>query len=97
LLLQGYGEGLLTEPAGTTGGNLPNIMGVRQILVSLKVDLQKRGGASELFAHERDEASGTFCQFGTNDIWQSLLSRDREQSLSSVVFCYQGSSPVGRE
>ncbi len=56
LLLQRYDEGLLTEPAGTTGGVLPSMAEVRQILTALKTDLQQRGEASDLFARERDDA-----------------------------------------
>ena len=56
LLLQRYDEGLLTEPAGTTGGVLPSMAEVRQILAALKTDLQQRGEASDLFARERDDA-----------------------------------------
>ena len=56
LLLQRYDEGLLTEPAGTTGGVLPNMDEVRRILTALKTDLQQRGEASDLFAHERGDA-----------------------------------------
>ncbi|MDR3425724.1 MAG: virulence protein RhuM/Fic/DOC family protein [Alphaproteobacteria bacterium] len=56
LLLQRYDEGLLAEPAGTTGGTLPNIAEVRRILAALKTDLQKRGEAGDLFARERGDA-----------------------------------------
>jgi prophage maintenance system killer protein len=56
LLLQRYDEGLLAEPAGTTGGVLPSMAEVRQILAALKTDLQQRGEASDLFARERDDA-----------------------------------------
>lgn len=55
LLLQRYDEGLLTEPAGTAGGILPSMAEVRQILATLKTDLQRRGEASDLFALERDD------------------------------------------
>ena len=56
LLLQRYDEGLLAEPAGTTGGVLPNIAEVRRILAALKTDQQKRGEAGDLFANERGDA-----------------------------------------
>jgi prophage maintenance system killer protein len=56
LLLQRYDEGLLTEPVGTTGGVLPDMVEVRRILAALKNDLQQRGEASDLFARERGDA-----------------------------------------
>jgi prophage maintenance system killer protein len=56
LLLQRYDEGLLIEPSGTSGGNLPNIAAVRKILGTLKADLKRRGEASDLFAQERGDA-----------------------------------------
>ena len=56
LLLQRYDEGLLVEPRGTSGGVLPSMVDVRQILGALKADLQKRGEASDLFARERGDA-----------------------------------------
>lgn len=55
LLLQRYDEGLLTEPEGTKGGELPRIDDIRAILSSLKNDLKGRGEASDLFAQERGD------------------------------------------
>jgi hypothetical protein len=54
LLLQRYDAGLLTEPAGTSGGMLPDMNEVRKILATLKTDLQQRGEASKLLL--RNEA-----------------------------------------
>lgn len=55
LLLQQYDEGLLTDPAGQKGGNLPGAGEARKAIATLKVDLIKRQEATELFALEREE------------------------------------------
>lgn len=55
LLLQRYDEGLLTEPKGTVGGNLPSIDEARNAIAQLKKDLMSRGEASQLFGQEREE------------------------------------------
>lgn len=56
LLLQRYDEGLLTEPNGTAGGEMPSLHEVRQSIASLKADLMSRGEASDLFGLERGDA-----------------------------------------
>lgn len=56
LLLQRYDEGLLTEPRGTIGGELPSLAEVRHSIASLKADLLSRGEAGDLFGLERGDA-----------------------------------------
>ncbi len=56
LLLQRYDEGLLTQPAGTSGGVLPTMQQIREAIKQLKTDLMKRGEASALFGQERGDA-----------------------------------------
>ncbi|MEJ7137707.1 RhuM family protein [Amphibiibacter pelophylacis] len=55
LLLQRYDEGLLTEPLQQSGGHLPRLEQVRQMLGELKRDLMQKGEATELFARERGD------------------------------------------
>ena len=55
LLLQRYDEGLLTEPKGTPGGNLPTVDEARNAIAQLKKELMSRGEASHFFGQERDE------------------------------------------
>jgi prophage maintenance system killer protein len=56
LLLQRYDEGLLTEPKGKHGGDLPSIGEARKSIATLKADLMARGEAGPLFGQEREEA-----------------------------------------
>ena len=53
--LQQYDEGLLTEPAGEAGGELPDLASARAALQDFKQQLIARGEASELFARERGD------------------------------------------
>lgn len=55
LWLQRYDEGLLTEPNGTPGGELPAVDDARAALAQLKAQLMARGEATDLFARERDD------------------------------------------
>lgn len=55
LLLQRYDEGLLTEPEGTPGGNLPTADEARMAIAQLKKNLMSRGEASHLFGQERED------------------------------------------
>lgn len=55
LLLQRYDEGLLTEPAQQSGGQLPSLQEARQALAQLKRDLMQKGEATDLFAKERGD------------------------------------------
>jgi len=55
LWLQRYDEGLLQEPSGHPGGNLPTVQEARAALEQLKARLMARGEASELFARDRGE------------------------------------------
>jgi len=61
LWLQRYDEGLLDDPKGQTGGELPTPEQAMQALETLKQDLIQRGEATELFAKPRAEGlSGIF-------------------------------------
>lgn len=55
LWLQRYDEGLLTEPAGSLGGNLPELEDARVGIARLKADLMSRGEATDLFGRERGD------------------------------------------
>ena len=55
LLLQRYDEGLLTEPKGAPGGELPALDAARSAIATLKTDLMTRREATELFGREREE------------------------------------------
>jgi len=56
LWLQRYDEGLLTAPAGSSGGVLPTLEEAQAAIARLKADLMARGEASELFGRERGDA-----------------------------------------
>lgn len=55
LLLQRYDEGLLVEPKGIAGGELPPLGEARAGIAELKRDLMARGQATELFGCERED------------------------------------------
>jgi len=55
LILQRYDEGLLAEPKGIAGGDLPPVSEARSAIAHLKRDLLARGAATDLFGRERDE------------------------------------------
>ncbi len=55
LWLQRYDEGLLNEPAGQSGGQLPSSEEATHKLQLLKQNLMKKGEATDLFAHPRDD------------------------------------------
>lgn len=58
LWLQRYDEGLLEEPKGQSGGQLPSETEARQALTELKTTLIARDEATELFAKERGDGLG---------------------------------------
>ncbi|MGI9574214.1 RhuM family protein [Alloalcanivorax xenomutans] len=58
LWLQRYDEGLLEEPAGERGGQLPDEAEAMRSLGSLKAQLMERGEATELFARPRSDGLG---------------------------------------
>ncbi len=58
LWLQRYDEGLLEEPAGERGGQLPDEVEAMRSLGSLKAQLMERGEATELFARPRGDGLG---------------------------------------
>lgn len=55
LWLQRYDEGLLNEPSGEIGGNLPSDQQASDALAQLKQNLIERGEATELFAKPRGD------------------------------------------
>jgi prophage maintenance system killer protein len=55
LWLQRYDEGLLAEPKGQVGGDLPTADEAMNNLNQLKTTLIERGEATELFAHLRED------------------------------------------
>lgn len=55
LWLQQYDEGVLAEPAGESGGVLPDVGEARAALSALKAQLTARGEATALFAQERGD------------------------------------------
>jgi len=55
LWLQRYDEGLLDEPKGQTGGDLPSPDEAMQALIALKQDLIARKQATDLFAKPRSD------------------------------------------
>jgi len=59
LWLQRYDEGMLTEPAGQSGGRLPSEAEAMAALQALKKSLIGRGEATELFAQPRGDGLGS--------------------------------------
>jgi prophage maintenance system killer protein len=55
LWLQRYDEGLLNEPAGQSGGQLPTVTDATAKLQHLKQTLIAKGEATDLFAQPRDD------------------------------------------
>ncbi len=55
LLLQRYDSGLLVEPQGVAGGNLPYVAEARRAIGELRADLIARHEATELFGRERED------------------------------------------
>ena len=55
LWLQRYYEGLLTDPRGHPGGELPPVPEARAGIAALKTDLMAKGQASMLFGNERED------------------------------------------
>ncbi|ATC60221.1 virulence protein RhuM/Fic/DOC family protein [Vibrio anguillarum] len=89
LWLQRYDEGLLTEPKGTQGGELPPTEVALQALSELKFDLMAKGEATELFA--RDRGAGGLCSIFGN-LNQSVFGEDAYPTIESkaahlLYFC----------
>lgn len=55
LWLQRYDEGLLNEPQGQPGGNLPSLQQASESLAQLKQTLMEKGEATDLFAKPRGD------------------------------------------
>ncbi len=79
LWLQRYDEGLLSEPVGSPGGELPSLASARQHLLGLKAQLMARGEASELFARERSDGLAALL----GNLQQSVFGEPAYPSLES--------------
>jgi len=79
LLLQRYDEGLLTEPKGEPGGELPSVEEARAAIVRLKEDLLDRNEAGDLFGQERAEGLATIL----GNLRQSVLGAPAYPSIES--------------
>lgn len=79
LLLQRYDEGLLTEPRGHPGGNLPPLAEARDMISELKARLIDRGEAGSLFGQERDQGLASI--FG--NLEQSVFGDPAYPSIES--------------
>lgn len=79
LWLQHYDEGLLDEPSGQTGGELPSPEQAMQSLQALKQSLIQRGEATDLFAKPR--AEGLTGIFG--NLEQSVFGEPAYPTLES--------------
>lgn len=79
LWLQRYDEGLLTEPTGSPGGELPSVKDAQAALASLKTQLMARGEATELFARERGDGLAALL----GNLQQSVFGAPAYPSLES--------------
>lgn len=79
LWLQRYDEGLLTEPAGSPGGQLPSPEQAHAALASLKQNLMQRGEATGLFAQERGDGLSSLL----GNLEQSVFGEPAYPSLES--------------
>jgi len=79
LLLQGYDEGLLSEPKGVPGGVLLAPSEARTAVARLKADLMARGEATELFG--REPKDGLAAQLGNLD--QSIFGDPAYPTIES--------------
>ena len=79
LWLQRYDEGLLTEPTGSPGGELPDATQARRQLAELKTQLMARGEASDLFARERGDGLAALL----GNLEQSVFGEPAYPSLES--------------
>ena len=80
LWLQRYDEGLLEEPEGQQGGQLPSVVDATKALGQLKQQLMERDEATELFAQPRDTHSLAGI-FGNLD--QSVLGSEAYPTIES--------------
>jgi prophage maintenance system killer protein len=79
LWLQRYDEGLLTEPAGSPGGQLPSPEQAHAALACLKQNLMQRGEATGLFAQERGDGLSSLL----GNLEQSVFGEPAYPSLES--------------
>ncbi|PJE79247.1 hypothetical protein CI610_01794 [invertebrate metagenome] len=80
LWLQRYDEGLLEEPEGQQGGQLPSIIDAKKALSQLKQQLMEQGEATELFAQPRN-TDGLAGIFGNLD--QSVFGAEAYPTIES--------------
>lgn len=79
LLLQRYDEGLLTEPKGTPGGNLPTVIEAKMAIAQLKKELISRGEASQLFGQERTEGLSSIL----NNLDQTVFGKPAYETIEN--------------
>jgi prophage maintenance system killer protein len=79
VLLQRYDEGLLAEPRGVKGGELPEVEAARAAIAELKHDLISRREATELFGQER--ANGLESLLG--NLAQSVFGKPAYPTIES--------------
>jgi len=79
LLLQRYDEGLLTEPKGETGGELPPAEEARAVILRLKETLISRKEAGELFGCERSDGLAAIL----GNLHQSVFGASAYPSIES--------------
>jgi hypothetical protein len=69
LLLQRYDEGLRAEPPEQRGGVLPTVQEARQSLATLKIDLMRRGEATDIFVLKRGDACSASGKSRSDRFW----------------------------
>ena len=79
LWLQRYDEGLLCDPIGSPGGQLPSLADAHAALASLKANLQQRGEATELFGRELGDGLAALL----GNLEQSVFGEPAYPSLES--------------
>lgn len=89
LWLQRYDEGLLTDPSGQMGGDLPTVETARSAIFQLKTDLMAKKQACGLFGNERDDGLasilGNLAQSVFGEPAYSTLERRAAHLLYFVV------------
>jgi len=79
LWLQRYDEGMLTEPKGHEGGQLPSEAKAMESLMELKRSLVERGEATDLFALPRGDGLGSLL----GNLQQSVFGEPAYPSIES--------------
>lgn len=97
LLLQRYDEGLLTEPKGTPGGELPPLTGARKAIADLKHNLMARHEAGALFGQERDAGLESIFRNLEQSVFGEPAYPSIESKAASALFRHQEPSVFGRQ